>query len=108
MRTTIIRTFNGTKAIAKVVDVEKETVEQREFTSPVAIEDIAKLLKFIKKAYETDTLKILSIVSTESFMNTFDDIMDNMEGEIEPWGVKVLRKPSKNYTGKYFLTCAIV
>ena len=45
---------------------------------------------------------------SESFMNTFADIMDNMEGEKEEWGVKVLRKPSKNYSGKYFLTCAIV
>ena len=45
---------------------------------------------------------------SESFMNTFADIMDNMEGETEAWGVKVLRKPSKNYSGKYFLTCAIV
>jgi hypothetical protein len=45
---------------------------------------------------------------SESFMNTFADIISDMEGETEEWGVKVLRKPSKNYSGKYFLTCAIV
>ena len=45
---------------------------------------------------------------SESFMNTFANIISDMEGESEPWGVKVFRKPSKNYSGKYFLTCAIV
>lgn len=45
---------------------------------------------------------------SESFMNTFADIVSDMEGESEAWGVKVIRKPSKNYSGKYFLTCAIV
>lgn len=45
---------------------------------------------------------------SESFMDTFADIVTDMEGETESWGVKVLRKPSKNYSGKYFLTCAIV
>lgn len=45
---------------------------------------------------------------SESFMNTFADIVSEMDGVTEEWGVKVLRKPSKNYSGKYFLTCAIV
>lgn len=99
MRTTIIRTFNGTKAVAKVVDVEKETVEQREFTSPVAIEDETKLLKFIKKAYETDTLKILSIVSTESFEDVYEISIEDFlkyATKVEPKDVAEKTKTAKN------------
>lgn len=44
---------------------------------------------------------------SESFMNTFISIFNQMEGE-KDWGIKVLRKPSKNFSGKYFLTCAII
>lgn len=44
---------------------------------------------------------------SESFMNTFITIFNQMEGE-DDWGIRVLRKPSKNFSGKYFLTCAII
>lgn len=44
---------------------------------------------------------------SESFMNTFIDIFENMEGESD-WGIEVIRKPSKNYNGKYFLSCTVV
>lgn len=44
---------------------------------------------------------------SESFMNTFIDIFENMEGEAD-WGIEVIRKPSKNYNGKYFLSCTVV
>ncbi len=44
---------------------------------------------------------------SESFMNTFIDIFENMEDETD-WGIEVIRKPSKNYNGKYFLSCTVV
>lgn len=44
---------------------------------------------------------------SESFMNTFIDIFENMEGETD-WGIEVIRKPSKNYNGKYFLSCTVI
>lgn len=44
---------------------------------------------------------------SESFMNTFINIFNQMEGE-KDWGIEVIRKPSKNYNGKYFLSCTVV
>lgn len=44
---------------------------------------------------------------SESFMNTFIDIFTQMKGETD-WGIEVIRKPSKNYNGKYFLSCTVV
>lgn len=44
---------------------------------------------------------------SESFMRSFFDIFDELEGE-EGWGLKVFGKESKNYKGKKFLTCSVV
>lgn len=44
---------------------------------------------------------------SESFMRSFFDIYDELEGE-SGWGLKVFGKESKNYKGKRFLTCSVV
>lgn len=46
------------------------------------------------------------VTGSKSFWNSFVDINDEMEGE--DFGIEVYSKPSKNYTGKYFLTCSIM
>ncbi len=43
---------------------------------------------------------------SDSFIRSFIDICEEMEGEEEEWAVKVFRLPSKNYSGD-FLTCTI-
>lgn len=48
---------------------------------------------------------------SESFWNAFKDIWDELEeaGELETdWEIRVYRLPSKNRTGKDFLTCSLV
>ena len=42
-----------------------------------------------------------------SFMNSFFDIYEPLEGETG-WGLKVFGKDSSNYKGKKFLTCSVV
>lgn len=44
---------------------------------------------------------------SDSFIRSFTDICEEMEGETEEWSVKVFRLPSKNYSGD-FLTCTII
>lgn len=46
------------------------------------------------------------VTGSQSFWNSFADIWSDMEGE--PFEVSIYKKPSKNYTGKCFLTCSIV
>lgn len=53
---------------------------------------------------DTDGQKFCT--SSTSFWNSFMDIANEMEGE--SFSIKVYRKPSKNYAGKYFLSCSIV
>lgn len=43
------------------------------------------------------------------FITTFEDIMDEMEdAEETDFSLKVYAKESKNYKGKYFITCSII
>lgn len=48
------------------------------------------------------------ITGSESLMRSFKDILTDMEGEEEEYGIEVYRMPSKNFKGKDFLTCSIV
>ena len=48
------------------------------------------------------------VTSSTSFWNSFYDIFSDMEEVDEDWEIEVLKKPSTNYKGKYFLTCALL
>jgi hypothetical protein len=48
------------------------------------------------------------VTGSESFWDTFYDIWSDMQGEEEEWSIRVYRSPSKNYSGKDFITCSIV
>lgn len=45
---------------------------------------------------------------SETFWTAFKSIWDIFnDGEKEPFNLNVFKAPSKNYSGKYFLTCAL-
>lgn len=48
------------------------------------------------------------VTGSESFWSTFYGIWEEMQGESEEWAIRAYRAPSKNYTGKDFITCSIV
>lgn len=46
---------------------------------------------------------------SDSFISSFRDIMDDMQGEDpETWAIKATLKPSKNRTGKSFLKAVLI
>lgn len=47
------------------------------------------------------------VTGSQSFWNAFMDIFTEMENESEEWSIRVYRHPSKNYSGKDFITCAV-
>lgn len=48
------------------------------------------------------------ITGSNSFWDAFMNMWADMSGETEEWSVKVYKKKSNNYAGKFFLTCSIV
>ena len=48
------------------------------------------------------------LTGSNSFYNSFVDIMDEMSGSDEEFSIKCYRVPSKNRQGKDFITCSII
>lgn len=48
------------------------------------------------------------VTGSESCITTLLDILDEMEGDNEPFEIEFYKKESKNYKGKSFITCSIV
>ena len=48
------------------------------------------------------------ISGSETLYRTYEEIAEEMEGEQEPWSIKVISMESTNYKGKDFLTCMLV
>lgn len=48
------------------------------------------------------------VTGSQSFWNAFTDIFGDMAEFSTDYAVRVYRRESKNYTGKYFLTCSLV
>ena len=54
-----------------------------------------------------DTTGEKYVTGSNSFFNSFKNIYDEMAGEDEDWALDVYTMPSKNYSGKEFITCSI-
>lgn len=62
---------------------------------------------YIKYVY-VDNDGSMYISGSETLYRTYEEIAEEMEDSHEPWSIKVIRKESKNYKGKDFLTCMLV
>lgn len=44
---------------------------------------------------------------SNSFFNSFMDIMDELEDVEDRWELKIYKVESKNYKGKFFISCSV-
>ena len=47
------------------------------------------------------------VTGSDSFYHSFKNIWDELKDEAEPWQIKIMRKPSKNFSGD-FITCSLL
>ena len=47
------------------------------------------------------------VTSSDTFYRSFKDIAEELEAEGEPLSIIIYKKESKNFKGKYFLTCSV-
>ena len=76
-----------------VLDVHNEKSDNKDYLKYVIVSQTGE-------RYTTGSESFIS-----SLRNIVDEMLDAGETEFE---IKVYKRPSKNYTGKYFLTCSIV
>ena len=108
----------------------KERVAIKDFTNAIALDDATQRNGHIvididyyavlnihnEKSKDKDYCKYVVvdkagnkyITGSLSFFNALTDIIDEMEDADEEYSIDVYRVPSKNYSGKDFITCSIV
>lgn len=47
------------------------------------------------------------VTGSPSFRDAFMDIWSELKDEAGEWSIEVYKRDSKNYKGKYFLTCSV-
>lgn len=62
--------------------------------------------KDYKKYLIIDTEGAKYVTGSDTFFRSFLDIYNEMAGE--PFSIKVYKKPSTNFKGKFFLSCSIL
>lgn len=75
-----------------IIGVHNEKSENPEYDVYIFIDDLGQTY----------------VTGSDSLFRAFKDIWDDMEGEEEDWSLKIYKQESKNFRGKYFLTCTIV
>lgn len=124
-----MKDYKVTIASARKALTGKEKVMVKDFTNALSIDELTKdgtLVLKIANVIECDVHNPASedkdykkyviidetgnkyVTGSESCITTLTDILDEMEGESEPFEVEFYQKESKNYKGKSFITCSIV
>lgn len=79
-----------------------------DYVAKVAVHNEKSDNKDYDKYIYVDKDGTMYVSGSETLYRTYQEIAEEMEDEDEDWAIKVIRKESSNYKGKYFLTCVIV
>lgn len=97
-------------AIDKVVEPEKSLVIEPDFYAWVDIhnEKLPETEQDYKTMVIVDKDGAKYYTGSDSAIKSFVDIFDEMSQTDESFEVEFIKKESKNYGGKYFITCSLV
>lgn len=97
-------------AIDKVVEPEKSLVIEPDFYAWVDIhnEKLPENEQDYKTMVIVDKGGAKYYTGSRSAITSFVDIFDEMSETGESFEVEFIKKESKNYSGKYFITCSLV
>ena len=79
-------------AYSAILDIHNENARDKDYKKYVIVAE--------------DGLKY--VTGSESFWDSFTNIMAEMEDSDEEWSLNVYKVPSKKYAGKGFLTCSVI
>lgn len=74
-----------------VLQIHNENSDDKEYNSYIIIDKEGR-------KYST---------GSQSFFTSFMDIMDELEEVDEEWELKIYKVESKNYKGKFFISCSV-
>lgn len=103
------------KNFADMIQLDEVTQEHEEgvlinvdFVAIIEVHNEKADTKDYEKQVYVDKDGQMYISGSQLLFRQYKSIYEDMEGDPEEWGIKVIRKESPNYKGKDFLTCVIV
>ncbi len=90
-------------------DVDTYIIQPADYVELSVHNERSKQDKDYKKYVILDGNGEKYVTGSDSFWTAFRDIFDTMRNEApdEVYSIEVLKKPSQNYKGKFFLTCSL-
>lgn len=101
---------NATQLDAELDNVDSIVITPAYYALLDVHNEHSKQDKDYKKILIIDTAGNKFVTGSQSFFTAFKEIYDLMEQEApgEEYSIEVYKKPSKNYSGKSFISCSIV
>ena len=93
--------------------IDEEVTEEQSLR--IALDNYVILAVHNPKAEQIDYNVVIVVdkegnsyyTSSTTFERALKDVVEAMKDEAEEWGIEVVKKPSSNYKGKFFLTCTV-
>ena len=103
-----MKDFTNAQQLDNVINAENETfvIAPAAYAIIEVHNEKSKDKKDYRKIVIVDTADNKYVTGSESFIRNFKEIYDEMDGE--PFEIEVYKKPSKNYSGKDFITCSVL
>lgn len=103
-----MKDFTNAQQLDSVVGEENETfvIAPAAYAIIEVHNEKSKDKKDYCKIVIVDTADNKFVTGSDSFIRNFMEIYDEMDGE--PFEIEVYKKPSKNYSGKEFITCSVL
>lgn len=108
--------YKDTQNAVSLLDMATEATVQGSKAIITNVKDFIKVNIHNEKSEDKDYMNFIVVdgdgekyvTGSQSFVNAFMDIYEEMKGETEPWGIQLNLLDSKNYKGKHILTCSLI
>lgn len=108
--------YKDTQNAVSLLDMATEAIAQGSKAIITNVKDYIKINIHNDKSEDKDYMNFIIVdgngekyvTGSQSFVNAFMDIYEEMKNEVEPWGIQLNLLESKNYKGKHILTCSLI
>ena len=108
--------YKDTQNAVSLLDMATEATAQGSKAIITDVKDYIKISIHNDKSDDKDYMNFIVVdgagekyvTGSQSFVNAFMDIYEEMKNETEPWGIQLNLLDSKNYKGKHILTCSLI
>lgn len=104
-----LKDMSNAVSIDAMLEDDAHAVIEVDYWATVQVHNEKSTNKDYEKIVIVDTAGTKYVTGSPSFKRSLEDIVSELKeaGEDSGFAIEVFRKDSKNYSGKYFITCSL-